>query len=188
MTQIRRAQPRDAGEIAQLHVATWRTAYTGILPDTMLLGMSPAAEQRQWSRLIATTDHQFAVHVAEAEDGRLRGYGSAGSARPSGLPFAGEVYTLYVTPDHQGQNLGRRLLFAMFAQLRAQGFGSALVWVLAANPSRFFYHAMGGALAAERRERHFGAMLDEQAYGWPDLETLCHLADSASQGKVDSHE
>jgi hypothetical protein len=31
---------------------------------------------------------------------------------------------------------------------------------------------MGGAVAAERRERHFGVALDEQAYGWSDLSSF----------------
>jgi hypothetical protein len=28
---------------------------------------------------------------------------------------------------------------------------------------------MGGVVAAERRERHFGVALNETAYGWSDL-------------------
>ena len=172
MIRIRTAQPSDAEAIADIHVAVWRTAYAGILPDDVLLGLSPDGERRHWLRVIATTDHEFSVHVAEAENGAILGYGSAGQARANGLPYAGEIFTLYVSPDHQGRGLGRRLLFAMFGQLRTQGLGSAMLWVLAANPSRFFYHAMGGAVAAERRERHFGVALDEQAYGWSDLSSF----------------
>ena len=69
MIRIRTAQADDAGPIAELHVATWRIAYAGILPDAVLLGMSPSAEQRNWARIIATTDDKFAVHIAEAADG-----------------------------------------------------------------------------------------------------------------------
>ena len=184
MIRIRIAQPSDAGPIAELHVDTWRAAYAGILPDDVLLGLSPSAERRQWLPIIATSDHEFAVHIAEAADGELLGYGSAGPARPSGLPYTGEVYTLYVAPDHQGRGLGRRLLFAMLAQLHLQGFDSAMLWVLAANPSRFFYHAMGGAVAAERRESHFGVALDEIAYSWRDLEMFGSFLGAAYQGRA----
>ena len=169
MTQIRRAQPRDAEAIAELHVATWRTTYAGILPDAMLLGMSPSAEGRNWLRLIATTDHQFAVHVAEAEDGQLRGYGSAGPARPSGLPFAGEVYTLYVHPDHQERGIGERLLAHLFYELKGRSLMSAVIWVLAPNPARFFYEAMGGVRIGDRDEELWGTTLKELAYVWTEL-------------------
>ena len=184
MIRIRIAQPSDAGPIAELHVDTWRAAYAGILPDDVLLGLSPSAERRQWLPIIATSDHEFAVHIAEAADGELLGYGSAGPARPSGLPYTGEVYTLYVAPDHQGRGLGRLLLFTMLAQLHLQGFDSAMLWVLAANPSRFFYHAMGGAVAAERRESHFGVALDEIAYGWRDLEMFGSYSGAVYQGRA----
>ena len=33
---IRFATPRDTGEIAEIHVAAWRAAYAGILPDAVL--------------------------------------------------------------------------------------------------------------------------------------------------------
>ncbi len=111
-------------------------------------------------------------------------YGSVGPVRPNGLPFSGEVYTLYVSPDHQGRGLGRRLLFAMLAQLQTQGLTSAMLWVLAANPARFFYHAMGGAVAAERRESHLGVTLDEIVYAWRDLAQLHDHADAVHQGRA----
>ena len=129
---------------------------------------------------VATWRAGFA-HVAEDESGGIAGYGSAGPARASGLGFASEVYTLYVAPDHQGRGLGRGLLHAMFARLRREGRNSALIWVLAANPARYFYHAMGGMPAAQRRERHFGALLDEAAYGWADLSAVSGARERAKR-------
>jgi hypothetical protein len=41
--------------------------------------------------------------------------------------------------------------------------------VLAQNPSRFFYEAMGGRRVGERMESLWGLELPEIAYGWPDL-------------------
>ena len=184
MVHIREARRGDAGLVAEVHVATWRAAYAGMLPNHVLLGLSTEAERRYWRRAIAAPASECSVHVAEAEDGEILGYGSAGPARPSGLPFAGEIYTLYVMPDHQGRGLGRRLLLAMFDQLRRQGRDSAMLWVLAANPARFFYRAMGGAPAARRRERHFGAALEELAYGWADLKALAGARETARAGRA----
>jgi hypothetical protein len=47
---------------------------------------------------------------------------------------------------------------------------SAVIWVLAANPSRFFYETMGGKRVGEREEDMWGVKLREIAYGWLDLE------------------
>ena len=50
-----------------------------------------------------------------------------------------------------------------------QGFSEAIIWVLSANPSRFFYEAMGGTRVGEREERLWGTVVNEIAYGWSDL-------------------
>ena len=53
--------------------------------------------------------------------------------------------------------------------LVAAGRTSALVWVIKANPSRFFYQRMGGKFVLTRRIRVGGELVDAIAYGWPDL-------------------
>jgi len=184
MVVIRTARPDDAGPIADIHIATWRAAYTSMIPNSVLLGLSSAREGKYWRHAIAARSSDCAIYVAAGEDGEILGYGSAGPARPNSLPFAGEIYTLYVAPDHQGRGLGRGLLHAMFAQLRRQGCGTAMLWVLAANPARFFYSAMGGTLAAERNDRHFGVALDELAYGWADLRNLAGAQKTAQHGRA----
>ncbi len=72
--------------------------------------------------------------------------------------------------DWQGRGLGRRLLGGMFRAMAGDGLPDAYLWVLASNPSRFFYEAMGGERAAKRQEAFAGTLLDETAYAWPDLE------------------
>ena len=59
-----------------------------------------------------------------------------------------------------------------------------MLWVLAANPARFFYSVMGGTLAAHRNERHFGVALDELVYGWADLKYLAGVQETAQQGRA----
>jgi len=54
-------------------------------------------------------------------------------------------------------------------RLLAKDLGSALIWVLAENPARFFYQAMGGTLVAVRTQRMWGAALEESGYAWADL-------------------
>ncbi len=169
MTVIREARPADAPGIATVHVESWRSAYAGLVPDPVLVQMSRDAHTQRWAREIGRRRGREIVLVAEHRDAGVVGFGSCGRLRGSPLPFQGEIYMLYVHPDHQNDGLGSRLLRGMFAALIARGVKSAVAWVLAENPSRFFYETMGGTRVAERDERLWNTVLHETAYGWTDL-------------------
>lgn len=174
--QVRPAVPGDAAAIARVHVETWRASYAGVIPDSYLVAMTEREQRRMWRRQIATRGWAGSVLVAEApdadpdsDDRQVVGFGSCGVLRGAGLPYKAEIYTLYVAGDWQGRGIGRSLLAGLFQSLQRTGLPSAYLWVLSRNPSRFFYEAMGGRRIAERQERFAGTLLDETAYGWPDL-------------------
>jgi ribosomal protein S18 acetylase RimI-like enzyme len=167
---VRPADIADAEAIARVHVATWRAAYAGLVPDTYLVSMTEMRLAGQWRALLARAQPRDTVLVAE-RSGRLVGFGSCGPARFRALDYGGEVYTLYVDPDWQDRGLGRALLTGLFSALNDRGVAAAMLWVLSGNPSRFFYEALGGSMIAQRREAFAGAVLAETAYGWPDLES-----------------
>ena len=50
-----------------------------------------------------------------------------------------------------------------------------LAWVLARNPSRRFYEAVGGELLGSQEIEISGVILEEVAYGWPDVGTVVAL-------------
>ena len=166
---IRRATPADARAVARVHVETWRAAYAGILPDRVIVQMTVDDKAASWRQSIARQCAREAVLAAVVPGDGVVGFASCGPAVSGPAGFAGEVYTLYVLPDWQERGVGRALLGACFAALRSAGLGSALIWVLADNPSRFFYEAMGGTRVGERDETLWGVVLHEAAYGWPDL-------------------
>ena len=172
MTRIRRAKRDDAAAIGRIHVETWQAAYAGILPDAMLVGMS---DVRQSARLLADPGEARGVYVADDPEMGVVGFGSCGPVRdmPEGLDGrevrVGEVYTLYVEPDFQNQGLGRRLLDALFRQLKADRCDTAVLWMLAENPTRFFYEGLGGERVGERTDTLSGADVEEVAYAWRSL-------------------
>ena len=168
---IRPATPRDAAGIAHVHVETWRDTYAGIIPDHALLGMDERREAARQRHALGLRRQGSVTLVAEMQRHGVIGFAEAGQARATGLPYDAEIYTLYVLPGHQGQGLGRELLGAAFARLVRTGFRAAIVWVLAENPARFFYSAMGAKRIGVRTERLFGADLAQEAYGWPSLES-----------------
>jgi len=163
---IRAARPADAPAIGRVYVETWRTTYAGMVPDPVLLEMSEEIQGARWAGLIEREREM--VKVAEDARAGVVGMASGGRAR-RGSGFAAEVFTLYVQPDYQGAGIGRGILANMFRSFHAGGLNSAVIWVLAPNPARFFYEAVGGERVGEREERLWGADLPEIAYGWHDL-------------------
>lgn len=167
---VRRARPEDATAIAHVHVETWRSAYPGMVPTPYLVGMTEPRQARQWAALLRDDGGEGATLVAQAPvsaGSGIVGFGSAGRAR--GRSGLGEIYALYVAPDWQGQGIGRDLTTALFRAVLTMGLPSAIVWVLSANPSRFFYEAMGGVVRASRSERFASEDLPLTGYVWPDL-------------------
>ncbi|MBF0307399.1 MAG: GNAT family N-acetyltransferase [Alphaproteobacteria bacterium] len=167
MIGTRRARKTDAAAIATIEVETWRAAYAGMLANATLVGMSAERKAHQWAG--ALRHRQTGVWVWEDDGLGLQGFGHCGRQRLRALPFEGEVTMLYVLPDAQGRGIGRRLLLTMFADLLRRGMPSALVWVLAANPSRFFYQRLGGRLALRRPITVDGNPVEVLGYAWADL-------------------
>ena len=56
LARIRAALPADARAIARVYIETWRAAYPGMLPDKVLLDMTPARQEacRRLPRTIPT--------------------------------------------------------------------------------------------------------------------------------------
>jgi ribosomal protein S18 acetylase RimI-like enzyme len=167
--RIRQAEPADIDAIARIEVETWRATYAGMLPDRVLVGMSEQRQRAAWSGLVRYRPGD--VIVGEEPGLGVVGFGNCGAQRDPSLPYAGEVFTLYVTPDAQNGGVGRQLLDALFERLRGSGKNSALIWVIRANPSRYFYQRAGGKFVLTRRIRVGGETVEAVAYGWPDLET-----------------
>ncbi|HEY5210731.1 MAG TPA: GNAT family N-acetyltransferase [Stellaceae bacterium] len=168
--RARQAEIEDAEAIARIEVETWRATYAGMLPDRVLIGMSEKRQRASWIGMMRYRPGD--VIVIEQGAAGIVGFGNCGTQRDGALPYAGEIFTLYVTPDAQNRGVGKQLMAALFARLVAAGRTSALVWVIKANPSRFFYQRMGGKFVLTRRIRVGGELVDAIAYGWPDLLAL----------------
>ncbi len=179
MIAIRRARPADAGPIGEVHVATWRTAYASILPESYLIGLSPTRQAAQWRRLILAPPPGHATFVAvaagpESPDGMtptVIGFASGGRAR-NGTREAGEIETLYLLEDWRERGVGRRLMRALAAHLNAIGCRSAMLWVLRDNPARWFYQRLGGRPVAEQTIRIGGQGVVQLGLLWEPIGAL----------------
>ena len=68
--------------------------------------------------------------------------------------------------------LGRHLTSTLVQRLVQAGMPSLLLWVLAANPCRGFYEALGGQRLYDKHVVIGGVSLVEVAYGWRDARAL----------------
>lgn len=173
MSFVRPARPSDGAGIAAVHVAAWRSAYAGLLPDRTLTGLSAPRQEGYYVRLIRSG---HVVQVAEpptAEEGAppIIGFVTAGIVATAPLAD-GEIETLYVLDDYREQGVGRALITAAARDLAAAGCRSLVVWVLSQNPSRWFYEHLGGVRAAEGRVRVGGEVLEQTAFLWNPIERL----------------
>jgi L-amino acid N-acyltransferase YncA len=175
---IREARAADAPQIARVHVDSWRTTYAGIVPADFLMGMSYEDFEARWCGWMSEPRGRGIFHVAELPSGRIVGFASGGPRREDLYSeYEGELYTAYLLREHQRKGLGRRLISTVADGLAVQGKRSMLAWVLAGNPSRPFYDAMGGKLLGSQEIEIGGVMLEEVAYGWDDVRPLAVFAE-----------
>jgi ribosomal protein S18 acetylase RimI-like enzyme len=171
---VRRARPPDAPGIGAVHVAAWRSAYPGILPDDFLAKLSVARQAGHYDRAIRIG---LGVHVATlsgpdaAAASPIVGFTTARRTRHNGLA-EGEVETLYVLDDFKDRGIGRRLLRASAQHLAAMGCRSAFAWVLRDNPANYFYQRLGGKRIAASSTRVAGVDVPQNAYAWDPIELL----------------
>jgi L-amino acid N-acyltransferase YncA len=157
----------DADAIERVRTDTWRDTYRGLMPDALLDGLGYDATRRR-EVMSAMPSHQF-VLVAENE-GNVVGFCIGGPSRTPDDAFGGEVYAIYVLPEHHGHGGGRALLETAMTELVGRGFRSMIVWVLRDNaPSRRFYERMGGVHLRDEERELEGVRIIESGYGWEDI-------------------
>lgn len=182
--RIRLASPEDAQAIARVMVATWRSAYAGVLPDDYLAGLAIEPRARRTRELLAE-GVRFAL-VAVDERSRVFGVASAGPERGDDPRYEGELTALYVLPGRQRQGAGSALVEAAAAELAERGMRAMIVWVLAANRARGFYERLGGVYVREQQLEIAGVTLPEVAYGWASTDALVvahHRREAALKGR-----
>ena len=139
---IRAATPDDALPIATIHVTAWRVAYQGIVPDEFLRSLSIDERHQRWQKTLQNDSPTTWV----AQEGKsVLGWLSAGKSRDDDAgPSTGEIWAVYIDPDHWAKGVGRALCDLAVEALQQRGFTEATLWVLAENERAIrFYRANG---------------------------------------------
>ncbi|ENQ3078787.1 GNAT family N-acetyltransferase [Bacillus sp. WLY-B-L8] len=165
---IVKANVNDAQELARVHVDSWRETYDGIMPKEVLDKKSYEKREALWLKILK--EQQSHVYVAKTIDGKIIGFADGGKERTGSYEYDGELYAIYILQEYQRNQLGKKLIKAVAADLYENGCCSMLVWVVASNPSKYFYEALQGSCVDKKQieELH----VEEIAYGWKDIENL----------------
>lgn len=134
---IRRAAADDAPAIAEVHVASWRSAYRGMMSESFLEELSIQERAEGWRSTIE--DPASVVLVAERA-GVVAGF--VGGLAPA--TEDAEIDSLHVDPAAVGAGTGAALLHAAEAALAERGSTRARLWVIEDNErARSFYEREG---------------------------------------------
>jgi GNAT superfamily N-acetyltransferase len=140
---IRAATPADADGITDVQVASWRAGYAHVFPDSILYADDFESSRRTfWNNWRFAPGHRIAVAVERGDPERVIGFSSYGPERERARGFTGrgEVWAFYLHPDAWGSGAAGQLMDHVEERLNAEGFATAVLWVLEDNPrARRFY-------------------------------------------------
>ena len=158
---IREATAADLPFIRELHLASWRDAYRGMLPDAYLDGPVEADMHARWDRL-----PEPAIVLVAPE-----GFVCCLLGRP--IPY---VDNLHAAPSARRSGTGRALMARLASALLARAERAMYLTVIDANArARGFYRAMGGVEGAPLEEIEGGAPILVRGVTW-DEDALRALA------------
>ncbi|HEY2033741.1 MAG TPA: GNAT family N-acetyltransferase, partial [Rhizomicrobium sp.] len=150
---IRPARPEDARGIADVHSASWRATYRGIVPQSYLDDMDPKKTVERWQGVASGNAPGAHLLVAD-EAGKIIGFEVCGPAREPAFGYSGELYAAYFLPEAMGKGLGTEMMKTVARDLAAQDLNDMIVWVMEANARgcRFYEKVLGGAVIPGSRK------------------------------------
>jgi GNAT superfamily N-acetyltransferase len=145
--ETRIALPTDAAEIASIHVRSWQDAYREIVPGDYLDALDIGERTRVWASVLDHTAEGFhgSTSIVALVDDVVAGFATVGGLRGADpADNAGEIYSIYASPDVWGVGVGRALIDAAVVELEHRGHRGLFLWVLEANArARAFYERQG---------------------------------------------
>jgi len=167
---IRDAGRADAAQVAALHAASWKSAYSGFAPAGYLAGPVDTELLGYWTRALAAPPPGSFLLLDEA-GGDLRAFISVKLGVEPG--YEAFIYALHVDPALRGGGIGRRLLGVAMQRLLAAGQRSVALRAYDGNPGAIrFYLRLGGRIEGHGLDEIGGVTFPDTLIGWRDLDAL----------------
>ncbi len=151
MIKIKKLQPSDnLAEVSSIYAKSWKAAYKGILPQDYLDNIP----EDRWVKALENPERHILVML---KDENIIGTSSYGKSRNAEYEGLGEIYSIYLLPEHMGKGYGKKLINAVIGELNKLGYKNIFLWVLEDNTRAIrFYENMGLAKTKNTRELKIG--------------------------------
>ncbi len=170
MRDVVDASPDDAVEVAQVHAASWKATYRGILPDSYLDTEVDLERAEYWHS--ALSDRRYPIVKLARVSGKIVGL-IALHNDPDDEGYDYTMEHLHLLPGHTGQGLGRYLVKVAAETAQAEGAASLCLWVFEENVAAIgFYEQLGGVTDAHGIDKFAGSDAPDRRIGWHDLDML----------------
>lgn len=167
---IRHPTADDVDTLAAVHVEAWTDAYTGLLPDETIAGMTLDRRVEMWQQIIEADRERAWL----AEDGSgVVGLASVGPAQD--LDGWGQLYNIYAVGRAWGTGAGSALWEAAQEGLTKRGYSDRQSYVLDANQRARRFSAYKGWI-------HDGTELLDDCFGKP-IREVRYVPASAARGR-----
>lgn len=152
--RVRAATLKDASAIGEVHAEAWRVGFADIFTSEWLREAVQERRER-WTRSLADCLIGGSEVLVVETDERVLGFVHFGPREQGGT--VGEVFALYVHPNHWGTGAAQLLFQRASEQLVVQGFDEIVLWTLAkAGRARGFYDHSGWVPTGRAEVRDFG--------------------------------
>lgn len=163
---VRAATPADCAELADLHAASMRRAYRGILPDDSLDAGLRAERLAAWTERLGRSGGAVTL-VAESGDALV---GLAHVVCDADPEWGSLLESLHVAPSVVGRGIGAALFDAVAEHVEAEAVGRGLyLWVYEANIDACrFYDRLDGRVSGSKVADDGGGATPSLRYWWPE--------------------
>ena len=150
MGNIRIANKFDVISISEVHAATWREAYKGLINRNYLKKIYDRLWVPKFTQILNDGEYMVALYTV---DGEITGCITYGKEQDFIIPTSdenekrnkmAEIVTFYVLPEYWGTKQGYKLATFAEKKLKKEGYNGCYVWVLCGNERAIkFYERFG---------------------------------------------
>jgi len=163
MYKIRRADVNDARILGEIHSQSWKVAYKGIVPDSVLDNINADKRQKYFEKALSEKGEEDTLIF---KDDKAVGFMCIGKCRDEDKDDTyGEIWGMYLLPEYWNQGIGTYLINYGLNELKSRNYKKATLWVLEENiNARKFYEKIGFKHDGTIKEIDLGKKLNELRY------------------------
>lgn len=162
--QIFRATKEHANDMGSVHSISWKKAYRGIIPDTIIDDFTQEKRAAIFSDVVDTHPEEYYLFKV---NGVPAGIASLSKSHEDNAPnYIGEIYSIYFHPNFWETSATQKGLEFCIERLKSLGYKQITIWVLKDNIRACRFYEKNGFAIDEGFEQkiQIGKTLTEIRY------------------------